>query len=235
MSRNTLKISIPTILFFVVCWSVPATLAQSSGTGTLEEGRTYYEANFWTATQSHRNGGEQIYGGRFAYGLSKKVEVGLGASFSNPNDPEYPPELQPGIKYKFYENENYGVTAAGGAIAYIPIAKRTDTDGFVMVYTNISKDVNKLNDARFTVGGYALVGRNKNFGSRKGWNFMYEQPLTNKISFSTQWVTGKNRFGYLTPGFSFAVTKNSSLYVGYSIGNYDYDNHGPFISYSIIR
>lgn len=201
----------------------------------MEVGRTYYEANFWTATQSHRNGGEQIYGGRFAYGLSKKVEIGLGASFSNPNDPEYPPELQPSIKYKFYENETYGVTAAGGTIAYIPVAKRAGTDGFVMVYTNVSKDVKKLNEARFTVGGYALLGRNKNFGSRKGLNLMYEQPISNKVSFSTQWVTGKNRFGYVTPGFNLRVTKNGSLFVGYSIGNYDYDNHGPYISYSIIK
>lgn len=223
------------MLLFILFFAMTTIFAQSAGTDTLEEGRTYYEANFWTATQSHRNGGGQIYAGRFAYGLSKKIEVGLGASFSNPNDPEYPPELQPNVKYKFYENENYGITAAGGAIAYIPIAKRTDTDGFLMVYTNVSKNVKKLNDARFTGGGYTLLGRNKNFGSRHGWNLMYEQPLTNRISFSTQWVTGKNRFGYITPGFSFTVSKNSNLFVGYSVGNYDYDNHGPYISYSIVR
>jgi len=210
-------------------------LAQSAGTDTLEEGRTYYEANVWTGTQSHTNGGMQVYGGRFAYGLTKRMEVGLGASFSDPHDPEYPPEIQPSVKYKFYENENYGITAAGGAIAFVPVAKRVGTDAFVMVYSNISKDVDKLNGARFTAGVYALVGRNKDFGSRKGWNFMYEQPITKKVAFSTQWTTGNNRFGFLTPGLSYSVTKNSSLYIGYSIGNNGYDNHGPYISYSLIR
>lgn len=225
----------PIMLLIITATAVLDVFAQSAGTDTLEEGRTYYEANFWTGTQSHRNGGQQIYGGRFGYGLSKKAEVGFGASFSDPNDPEYPPELQPSVKYKFYENEDTGLTAAGGAIAYLPVAKLDGTDAFVMVYTNLSKDVKKLNDARFTVGGYALVSRNKDFGSRKGWNLMYEQPISNKVDFSMQWVTGKNRFGYVTPGLSFTATRQSSLFVGYSVGNYDYDNHGPYISYSIIR
>ncbi len=235
MIRKNLNLSIPSVFLILFCFAMPTIFAQSAGTDTLEAGRTYYEANFWTATQSHRNGGEQIYGGRFAYGLSKKIEVGLGGSFSNPNDPEYPPEIQPSIKYKFYENEKYGVTAAGGAIAYIPVAKLAGTDGFVMIYSNVSKDVKKLNDARFTVGGYALIGRNKDFGSRKGLNLVYEQSISEKVSFSMQWVTGKNRFGYATPGLNLAVTKNSILFVGYSVGNYDYDNHGPYISYSIIK
>jgi hypothetical protein len=235
MLKNKIPIFSPLILSIIFTFSISKAFAQSAGTDTLEEGRTYYEANLWTATQSHRNGGEQIYAGRFAYGWKKNVEVGLGGSFSNPHDTEYPPEIQPNIKYKFYENEKYGVTAAIGAIAYIPVAKRAGTDAFVMVYTNVSKSVKKINSARFTVGGYALLGRNKDFGSRKGWNLMYEQPIYNKLSFSAQWVTGNNRFGYLTPGLNFTVTKKSSLFVGYSIGNNGYDNHGPYISYSIYR
>lgn len=229
-SKQTLIFAI-----FLFLGAVSGIYAQSAGTDTLEEGRTYYEANLWTGTQSHQNGGMQVYGGRFSYGLTKKMEIGVGASFSDPHDPEYPPEIQPSIKYKFYENEKFGVTAAGGAIGFIPVAKRAGTDAFAMLYTNVSKDVEKMNGARFTVGAYALVGRNKDFGSRKGWNLMYEQPITKKVSFSTQWVTGNNRFGYITPGLNFNVTKKSSLYVGYSIGNYGYDNHGPYISYSIFH
>jgi hypothetical protein len=220
------------IAFSAALSTVPA---QSAGTDTLEEGRTYYEANLWTATQSHDDGGSQIYGGRFAYGLTKKVEIGLGASLSDPHDPEYPPEIQPSVKYKFYESEKYGVTAAGGVIGFIPVARRAGTDSFAYVYGNVSKDVEKLNGARFTVGAYALVGRSRDFGSRKGWNLMYEQPLAGRVSFSAQWVTGSNRFGYFTPGVNVTVTKKSSLYVGYSVGNYSSDNHGPYISYSIYR
>lgn len=234
--RRTMKIYLVKRLIW--CFAILTLLtinsfAQSSSTDTLEKGTTYYEANLWTGTQSHQNGGTQIYGGRFAYGLTNKVEIGLGGSFSNPHDAVYPPEIQPSVKWKFYENEKYGVKASGGVLGFIPFAKRTGTDTFAMVYANVSKDVEKMKGAKFTVGGYALAGGDKSFGTRKGWNFVYDQPLTNKVNFSTQWVTGKNRFGYLTPGFSITTSKNSSLFLGYSIGNYDYDNHGPYISYSI--
>jgi hypothetical protein len=204
---------------------------QSATTDTVSDGQKYIEANFWSGVQSHRNGGEQIYGGRFTYGLTKKVEIGINGSFSNPNDSEFPPEIQPNVKWKIYENEKRRIAVAGGVIGFVPIAKRTETDTFAMVYANVSKQIRQLKSARFTVGAYGLAGRNNDFGTKKGWNFNYEQPLTNKVSFSTQWVTGKNRFGYVTPGFSIAMPKNSSLYIGYSVGNYDYDNHGPFISY----
>lgn len=209
--------------------------AQSGSTDVLEKGQVYVEANLWTSTQSHQNGGMQIYGGRFSYGLTKKVEIGVNASFSQPHDPEYPPEIQPHIKWKFYENEKAGVKASGGVIFYLPVAKRVGTNTFGFVYANVSKDVKKLKDARFTFGGYSLVHHNKCFGSGKGFNIVYDQPLTRKIAVSTQWLTGKNRFGYLTPGVSFSLPKNMSLFTGYSIGNYGYDNHGPFISLGISR
>jgi hypothetical protein len=209
--------------------------AQFGTTDTLETKRTYTEINFWSGVQSHRNGGEQIYGGRFTYGLTKKVEIGINGSFSNPNDTDFPPEIQPNVKWKVYENEKHRVAVAGGLIAFVPVAKRLGTNTFAMVYGNISKQVRQLKSARFTAGVYGLVGRNNDFGAKKGWNFNYEQPLTRKVSFSTQWVTGKNRFGYVTPGFSIAMPKNSNLFIGYSVGNYDYDNHGPYISYSFSR
>ncbi|MBK8812479.1 MAG: hypothetical protein IPN69_17355 [Acidobacteria bacterium] len=206
--------------------------AQTTGTETVPDGETYFEGNFWTGTQSHSNGGMQVYGGRFARGFRHKVELGMGFSMSDPHDPEYPPEIQPSVKWRFYENERRGLSAAGGVVGFVPVARRAGTDAFAMIYTNVTKEIKS---ATVTVGGYALVGRNKEFGSRKGWNFVYDQSINDKVSFSMQWVTGKNRFGYLTPGFTFYPTTRSNLFVGYSVGNSDYDNHGPFISYSITR
>jgi hypothetical protein len=219
------------VLTLLLCLAI-AIFGQAATTDTVSEGQKYVEVNFWSGVQSHLNGGEQIYGGRFTYGLTKKVEIGINGSFSNPNDTEFPPEIQPNVKWKVYENEKRRIAVAGGVIAFVPIAKRAGTDSFAMVYGNVSKQVKQLKAARFTIGAYGLVGRNKDFGSKKGWNFNYEQPLTKKVSFSTQWVTGKNRFGYVTPGLGFALPKNSNLFIGYSVGNYDYDNHGPFLSYS---
>lgn len=232
--KNYLKFVSIIGAFIFVFFAIPS-FAQNSSTDTVERGLTYFEGSLWTGTQSHQNGGLQTYSGRFGLGLTKKIEVGFGATVTHPADPENPPEIQPSVKWKFYENEKYGVKASGGVLGFIPFAKKAGTDNFAMVYTNVSKDFSQFKGARFTIGGYALVGRNKKFGTQKGWNFVYDQPLAKKVSFSAQWMTGKNRFGYLTPGFSIVLPKKSGLFIGYSIGNYDYDNHGPYFSYNIIR
>ncbi len=231
--RNLIyNLLILTTIFFTSFGNI---FSQSSTTDTISEGHTYSEVNIWSGVQSHKNGGEQVYGGRFSYGLRRDLEVGINGSFSNPFDTDYPPEIQPSVKWKFYQNENYGVQAVTGAIAFIPITKKPGTDMFTMVYANASKEISRMKNARFTIGAYGLIGRKDGFGSKKGWNFNYEQPIAKKISFSTQWVTGKNRFGYVTPGFNISLTKNSSLFLGYSIGNFDFDNHGPFVSLGFTR
>jgi len=46
-------------------------------------------------------------------------------------------------------------------------------------------------------------------------------------------LSGRNRFGYLTPGFAFTVSKTSALYAGYSIGNFGRKNNALFVYYGI--
>jgi hypothetical protein len=60
-----------------------------------------------------------------------------------------------------------------------------------------------------------------------------EQPLSKKTSFVADWFRGKNGFGNVTPGFSFALPKSSLLNIGYSIGNYGKKNNGLFVYYGI--
>jgi hypothetical protein len=47
------------------------------------------------------------------------------------------------------------------------------------------------------------------------------------------WFGGRNRFGYVTPGLSFATTQRSLLYTGYSIGNQGRRNNAFFTYYGI--
>jgi hypothetical protein len=203
--------------------------AQITNTDTLDKGSSYGEINLWTGVQSHENGGQQVYGGRFSYGLKDGVEIGINASGSIPNDPEFAREIQPNIKFKFYNNKNKGVEAVAGVVAFVPVANREGTDTFAMTYANISKKAKY--DTRFTAGFYALIARDKSFGTNKGVNLMVEKKLTEKAGLSLQWFSGKNRFGYVTGGASFQVGKKNSLFLGYSVGNYDYDNHGPVFSF----
>jgi len=41
------------------------------------------------------------------------------------------------------------------------------------------------------------------------------------------WFSGKNFWGFLTPGVSIALPRNTLLNVGYSIGNNSYNNDVP--------
>jgi hypothetical protein len=52
-------------------------------------------------------------------------------------------------------------------------------------------------------------------------------------TFVADWLSGKNRFGYLTPGISITVTNSSTFYAGYSIGNFGRKNNALFLYYGI--
>jgi hypothetical protein len=99
-----------------------------------------------------------------------------------------------------------------------------------MTYVNASKKAKY--GTRFTAGVYALVNHDKTFGTNNGINLMAEKNLSKKANLSLQWASGKNRFGYLTGGLSYQIGQKNSLFLGYSVGNYDFDNHSPFISFS---
>ena len=129
--------------------------------------------------------------------------------------------------------KKYGAAAAAGGILFTPIANRTATDTFGLLYTTVSKKFKGEYGPRLTGGGYGLVGRANGNGSEGGAIVGYEQPLLPRVNFVADWLSGKNRFGYLTPGFSITVTKSSAFYAGYSIGNFGRKNNALFLYYGI--
>jgi hypothetical protein len=225
-------------LSLVVLFSGRETLAQSTlfnipSTDVVAEKKTYVEFDFVSHLESHRNGGFQGYVPRIVYGVAKKVEIGANVAFLDALAPDQPVELQPNIKYQFYANEKNGVQAAVGGILYTPIAHRQGVDTFGLLYTVVSKKFKGNYGPRLTGGGYGLAGRANGLGPKGGGIVGYEQPLQAKISFVVDWFSGNNRFGYTTPGFSFAVTKSSAFYAGYSIGNFGRKNNALFLYYGI--
>ena len=66
-----------------------------------------------------------------------------------------------------------------------------------------------------------------------GGHIGYEQPIAKKVSFVADWFSGRNGFGYVTPGFSFSLPKNQLVNVGYSIGNSGRKNNGIFLYYGV--
>jgi len=160
--------------------------------------------------------------------------VGANVAFLDTMSPAQPVEFQPNVKYQFYNNEDFGVAAAAGGILYTPITNRTATDTFGLLYTTVSKKFKGDYGPRLTGGGYGLVGRANGNGSEGGAIVGYEQPLLRRVNFVTDWLSGKNRFGYLTPGISITVTKSSAFYAGYSVGNFGRKNNALFLYYGII-
>ncbi len=195
--------------------------------------RVYVEFDVISHVESHQKGGFQGYVPRVVVGVTKNLEAGVNVAFLDTMSSDQPVEFQPNVKYQFYSNEKYGVAAATGGILYTPIVNRTGIDTFGLLYTTVSKKFKGDHAPRFTGGGYGLVGRANGNGSEGGAIAGYEQPLHPRVNFVADWISGKNRFGYVTPGISIVVTKSSAFYAGYSIGNIGRKNNALFLYYGI--
>jgi hypothetical protein len=210
-----------------------STLFNIPSTDVVAEKHVYLEFDFVSHLEAHRDGGFQGYVPRAVYGVGRHVEVGANVAFLDTEAPGQPVEIQPNVKYQFYSNETNGVSAAAGAVLYAPVSHRAGTDTFGLVYTVVSKKVKGSYGPRLTGGGYGLVGRADGTGTLGGAVVGYEQPLHRRVSFVGDWLSGRNRFGYVTPGLSFALPHASALYAGYSVGNTGRRNNALFVYYGI--
>ena len=210
-----------------------STIATVPSTDVVSANNVYLEFDFISHYASHHNGGFQTYEPRAVVGVGHNVEVGANVLYTDGLGVNQPIEIQPGLKWRFYQNEGQGVAASVGGMLYAPVTHRGGTDTFLMLYAIVSKKVMGKFGPRLTGGGYALVGRNQGAGPRGGVIAAYEQPLVPRVSFVMDWSSGANRFGYVTPGLSFATTKRSLLFTGYSIGNQGRGNNAFFTYYGI--
>src|SRR5215203_2619403 len=205
-----------------------STLFNIPSTDVVPEKKVYLEFDFLSHLESYENGGFQAYIPGAVVGLGKKVEVGVNVAFTRSGVPN-PVEIQPNIKYQPYQNEKYGAAVSTGVILYAPITRRAGTNTFAMVYGNVSKQFKGGSAPRITGGGYGLINRASGAGDKGGVMVGFEQPITRKVKFVADWFSGKNRFGYGTPGLAITTSKTSALYAGYSIGNSGRKNNSLFI------
>ncbi|MGH9966367.1 MAG: hypothetical protein ACREBG_00830 [Pyrinomonadaceae bacterium] len=210
-----------------------STLFNVPSTDVVPKQKIYLEFDFISHIQSHTNGGFQIYAPRAVFGVGKRIEVGVNISAPDALAPDQPIYVSPNVKWQFYNNEGNGVAAAGGALLYTPGAHRAGADTYGFVYSVVSKKVKADYGPRLTAGAYALPGLRSGLGTQGGAIVGYEQPLSKKVTFVTDWFSGKNAFGYVTPGLSISLPKSSLFNVGYSIGNQGRGNNALFVYYGI--
>jgi len=231
------KLVLAITLLFALAALPSASFAQSTifnipSTDVVAKKKTYFEFDFIGHLESDKNGGFQTYIPRVVVGLGKGVEVGVNVAATRSAAPTTV-YIQPNIKWQFYANEGAGTALTVGAIAYTPLKDRRANDSFGFFYGNASKKFKGDHGPRVTVGGYGIADYDASGVDKGGAMVGYEQPLSGKASFVADWFSGRNGFGYVTPGFSFALPKNGLLNIGYSIGNYGRKNNGLFVYYGV--
>jgi hypothetical protein len=209
-------------------------LAQSPSTDVVPYKKAFLEFDFASHLEERKRGGYQVYLPRTRFGVSKNTEAGVNLAFARMPWANQPLEIQPNVKTRFYSNETKGVAAAAGAIFYIPVTHRAGADSFALVYSMVSKKIPGAHGPRLNAGGYKLLGSAIGTGTRAGAMLAYEQPLTPRFSFVTDWFSGRNRFGYITPSVLAVLSRRSLVYAGYSIGNQGRKNNGLVIRYGIM-
>ena len=203
-------------------------IINTPSTDVVPEKKVYVEFDFLGHLSSYQTGGFQTYIPRVVYGAGKGVEVGLNATWSKAATPNQPVELQPNVKWQFYNNEKKGIAMSGGGMLFTTVANRTGTDSFGMLYSNVSKKVSGTYGPRITGGGYGLVARADGQGNKAGAIVGFEQPLHKKVSWINDWFSGKNRFGYASTGFAIVPNDKTALGVSYIVGNQGRGNNGLF-------
>ena len=208
-------------------------------TDTVAPKKGYFEFDYLAQLPKPDAGQFQIFMPRIVVGVGSKVEVGLNYNVTKYADGggSYS-QIQPNIKAKLFSNDDSGVAVAAGIIDYTAANHRdTNADNnFAMVYGLVSKKVK--DGPRFHAGVYSSISYFDD--EQQGAILGYEQPLSGKVSFVADWFSGKNFWGYFTPGISVTLPHSGLLNIGYALGNDSYDsansdykNRAFFIYYGI--
>jgi hypothetical protein len=210
--------------------SAQSTVFNIASTDVQARQKLYVEADFMAHLTSYQDGGYQIFGTRLVYGLSKRTEVGLNAFYTK-TSPSEPVEIQPNFKLQLYSNEGNGLAVAVGTVAFIPVSHRSATRMRGTVYAVASKNIKGNWGPRLTAGGYSLVGSFDQGTSKRGVLLGYEQPITRRLSFISDWSSGNNDYGYVVAGAGIVLSPKSVVYVGYNVGNQGRGNNSLGVYY----
>ncbi len=206
------------IMAAVFSVSGQSTIFNIPSTDVMGEDRLYVEGDFIAHFDKWDRGGFQTFGYRTVYGVRRKLEVGVNFFYTR-NGKTSPKELQFNTKYKVFSREKWGFAVSSGAQMFVPLNRSAGRRTFGMFYSNASKVFKKTKETRVTGGYYTVFGAERDFGTKNGAIIGIEQPLVGKLTFTADWYTGKNRFGYSSAGLSYSFAKRQFFQVGYNWGN----------------
>jgi hypothetical protein len=209
-----------------------STIFNIPSTDTVAPSKVYFEFDYVMQLPKPAFGQFQVFTPRVVFGVTPMLEVGANIGVTHYSDGGGNDTIfQPNAKYKFWADDDQGLAASAGFVAYLP---NHALDKFGLIYGNVSKKVKS--GARFTFGGYGAPSIEAQ--DKGGVILGAEVPLGGKVSFVADWFSGKNFFGYFTPGISVALPHSALFNIGYSIGNdrgtKDYRNQALFAYYGIV-
>jgi hypothetical protein len=240
MNNHRFLVLSAALLVFVAVEKAAAqsTIFNVPTTDTVAKGKVYFEFDYLPQIPKPEAADRlHIINPRIVVGVPGNVEAGANfAIFHTAGTTNA--FFQPNIKWKFMHDDNEGLAAAAGGILFTPINNRDSVDTFGLVYGNFSKKVKTGNyGPRFTAGPYGIVSGGSGWiGPKAGAILGYEQPIHAKANIVADWFSGKNAFGYFTPGVSITLPANGLLNVGYSFGNDSFsgnDNRFLFVYYGV--
>ncbi len=222
------------VLISVLCGGhalAQSTIFNIPTTDTAARGKVYAEFDFLTQLPGTGVSRTYLYNPRMVVGAPGNLEFGVNFPIYNTRfsgDSTASGYIQPNAKWKFYNNEDAGVAMAVGGLLNTPLNDRGGQDSWGLIYGLVSKKI-KSGDygPRFHAGPYGIVSANQDpdegpvsfLGPRAGVILGCEQPAWKTVSIVADWFSGKNGFGYFTPGVSIALPRSGLLNAGYSIGN----------------
>ena len=228
--RSSLMRAIFAASCVLICGVFSAAHAQQTifnvpSTDVLDRGKVYAELDVsLKPTDSASVDKFSSFVPRIVVGAGNRIEIGLNIT-GNIQPGVDATTLVPAIKWKPYQGETNGVAIVVGDHVFLPVRNRAYNAGNY-VYAEISKTFKS--GTRVTAGGYDFTRSVVAVANRAGGQFGFEQPLNKKVTFATDWFTGKHAAGYFTPGIVFKVGPKVTGYAGYSIGNQNASNGNHF-------
>src|SRR5262252_6267332 len=189
-------------------------------TDTVAKGKVYFEFDYLPQIpKPDASDRLHIINPRIVIGVPGNVEAGANfATYHIAGTTNV--FFEPNIKWKFMHDDTQGLAAAAGGILFAAINNR--------------EDVSTLGPGVNTFG--IVSGGSSWIGPKAGAILGYEQPIHAKASIVADWFSGKNAFGYFTPGVSITLPANGVFNVGYSFGNDSFsgnDNRFLFVYYGV--
>lgn len=146
--------------------------------------------------------------------------------------------IEPNFKWKFYKNDDEGLSFVGGALLHTPLNGRftnpttnvNTNETWGLFYGDFTKKFKtgdygpRISAGPYVVADTSLTDFTAVGAHRAGVILGYEQPVSKKISVVADWYSGKNYYGYFTPGISITLPGNGLFNAGYSIGNDSWAN-----------